>query len=139
MYPLKNSTSSSLSEMGQNEKIHDDQQSKAEDPREDEPEGEVTKEDGRIRKKRKVVSEPESAFNDEGNAQSSGDAGGVHNKWIKPSDLPSRLMKVARPVGEMKGHTAFLTFAVRPSLRQSCDDHDSSGGNIEEEGGLTKS
>lgn len=41
---------------------------------------------------------------------------GSYMRWVPPSNLPRRSISVARPIAEMKGHTAFLTFAVRPSL-----------------------
>ncbi len=36
-------------------------------------------------------------------------------KWTPPVGMERRSVLVARPLAEMKGHTAFLTFAVRPS------------------------
>ncbi len=39
-----------------------------------------------------------------------------NSKWIPPIDLSQRNISVARAISEMKGHTAFLTFAVRPSI-----------------------
>eukprot|EP00596_Hydrurales_sp_CCMP1899_P006836 CAMPEP_0119045494 /NCGR_PEP_ID=MMETSP1177-20130426/40407_1 /TAXON_ID=2985 /ORGANISM="Ochromonas sp, Strain CCMP1899" /LENGTH=393 /DNA_ID=CAMNT_0007017405 /DNA_START=295 /DNA_END=1476 /DNA_ORIENTATION=- len=38
------------------------------------------------------------------------------NKYVTPV-LPTKEVMIARPVSSMKGHTAFLTFAVRPSIQ----------------------
>ena len=42
-------------------------------------------------------------------------------KYIPPVIPPQDFM-VARPIVEMKGHTAFLTFAVRPPVKISSSD-----------------
>lgn len=53
------------------------------------------------------------------------------NKWAAPVDLPSRSLLVARPLSEMKGHTAFLTFAVRPSRTKLSASCGATGDNAE--------
>lgn len=85
--------------------------------------------DERDCKKRRIdASDSDPANSDSGAANSDSGAGNgaemtlsnseknsIWNKWVAPADLPSRPLLVARPLSEMKGHTAFLTFAVRPS------------------------
>lgn len=51
-----------------------------------------------------------------------------HRNRFQPVVLPTRKMMIARPLSEMRGHTAFLTFAVAPT-NPKCEDISSSSSN----------
>lgn len=78
-------------------------------------------------KKRKI----ESTESGEGEDTEQNETGKNKNiKWVLPTDLPTRSMNVARPMSEMKGHTAFLTFAVRSARAAAAP-------SVPEEAGVT--
>ena len=66
-------------------------------------------------KKKRKIDSTEDGEGDEEGAEKNGAGKNKNIKWVLPTDLPTRSMNVARPMSEMKGHTAFLTFAVRSS------------------------
>ena len=84
------------------------------------------------RKKRKLDDDKEGAGENsdelEGKdvfeAENIGDCAQIRRKQARKynPDLQTRNISVARPVAEMKGHTAFLTFAVAPHVLDRIGD-----------------